>query len=71
MSEHKPSLDLSGLVVDTVEVVPAGSLDAVAYGHGAPELGASCWCNCAGGLSTSCHVTAGSSIDMPDEGVEI
>jgi hypothetical protein len=67
MSDHSPTLDLTGLVVDSVEVVPAGSLDAVGYGHGAPELGASCWCNCAGGLSFSCHVTADSAVDMPDD----
>lgn len=71
MSETKPTLDLTGLVVDTVDVVPAGSLESVAYGHGAPELGASCWCNCPGGLSTSCHVAAGSSVDMPDENEHI
>ncbi len=35
-------MDLSGLVVESIEVVPAGSLDSAAYGHGMPELAASC-----------------------------
>lgn len=35
-------LDLSDLAVESIEVVPADSLDSAAYGHGMPELAASC-----------------------------
>lgn len=36
-------LDLSGLAVENIEVVPADSLDSAAYGHGMRELAdASC-----------------------------
>ncbi len=38
-------MDLCGLVVESIEVVPAGSLDSAAYGHGMPELAASCFCS--------------------------
>lgn len=36
-------LDLSDLVVERFEVVPADSLESAAYGHGMPELAASCY----------------------------
>jgi hypothetical protein len=40
-------LDLGDLAMERIEVVPAGSLDSAAYGHGIPELAASCYgCNC-------------------------
>jgi len=44
MSDQK-LLDLSDLAVECIEVVPADSLDSAAYGHGMPELAASCQCN--------------------------
>ncbi len=37
-------LDLGGLAVESIEVVPAVSLDSAAYGHGMRELAASCGC---------------------------
>jgi hypothetical protein len=36
-------LDLSDLAVERIEVVPADSLDSAPYGHGMPELAASCY----------------------------
>ncbi len=39
-------MDLSDLAVESIEVVPAGSLDSAAYGHGMPELAASCIGDC-------------------------
>lgn len=42
MSTQNTTLDLSDLSVETIEVVPASSLDSAAYGHGMPELAASC-----------------------------
>jgi hypothetical protein len=41
-----PKLDLSDLAVESIEVIPAGSLDSATYGHGMPELAASCICTC-------------------------
>lgn len=41
MSDQKLMLDLSDLTVESVEVVPADSLDSATYGHGMPELAAS------------------------------
>lgn len=64
MSDQKLTLDLSGLSVETVEVVPADSLDSATYGHGMPELGASC-----GLLVTSCVGGGGGFVpeDLEDE----
>ena len=42
MNDQKLMLDLSDLAVESIEVVPAGSLDSATYGHGMPELAASC-----------------------------
>ncbi len=42
MSDQKLMLDLGGLAVESIEVVPAVSLDSAAYGHGMRELAASC-----------------------------
>jgi len=50
MNDQKLMLDLSDLAVESIDVVPAGSLDSATYGHGMPELGASC-----GLLVTSCR----------------
>jgi hypothetical protein len=52
-------LDLSGLAVESVEVVPASSLDSVAYGHGALELGASSsvGCGCNANNNSQCSTT--------------
>jgi hypothetical protein len=41
MSDQKLVLDLSGLAVESVEVVPADSLESATYGHGMSELAAS------------------------------
>jgi hypothetical protein len=41
-SGQKLMLDLSDLAVEKIEVIPADSLDSAAYGHGMPELAASC-----------------------------
>lgn len=62
MSDQKLLLDLSDLAVESIEVVPADSLDSAAYGHGMPELGASC-----GLLVTSCHGGQFMSVDSVDE----
>lgn len=43
MSDQKLALDLSDLAVESIEVVAADSLDSATYGHGMPELGASCY----------------------------
>ncbi len=39
-------MNVSGLVVESIEVVPADSLDSATYGHGLPELAASCCGDC-------------------------
>ena len=50
-------LDLSDLAVESIEVVPADSLDSAAYGHGMPELAASCY-QCIPPCSSSLKVSA-------------
>lgn len=52
-------MDLSGLVVESIEVVPAGSLDSAAYGHGMPEFAASC--------AEACRCNIGNSYFLPEE----
>jgi len=50
MGDQKPMLDFSDLAVESIEVIPADSLDSAAYGHGMTELAASCAgeaCSCA------------------------
>jgi hypothetical protein len=42
MSDRTLTLDLSDLAVESVEVIPADSLDSATYGHGMTELSASC-----------------------------
>src|SRR5262245_22388833 len=49
MSNQKLIMDLDDLVVESIEVAPANSLDSATYGHGMHELDASC-----GVLVTSC-----------------
>ncbi|WP_129842992.1 hypothetical protein [Streptomyces sp. RFCAC02] len=47
MSDHEFTLDLDGLDVDTIDVLPADSV--MTEGHGAIETGASCspgYCSC-------------------------
>lgn len=41
MSDQKLTLDLGDLAVESIEVVPATSLDSATYGHGIHELAAS------------------------------
>lgn len=41
MSDQKLILDLGDLAVESIEVVPASSLDSATYGHGMQELAAS------------------------------
>jgi hypothetical protein len=47
MDDHATALDLSGLMVHTVEATPATSLDTAADAHGMTELAASCRCGSA------------------------
>jgi hypothetical protein len=51
-------LDLSDLAVERIEVVPADSLDSAVYGHGMPELAASC---------TNCVPFCDASFFLPED----
>lgn len=46
MSNQKLTLDLGDLAVESIEVAPATSLSSATYGHGMPELAASCGLLC-------------------------
>jgi hypothetical protein len=57
MSDHKLVLDFSDLAVESIEVVPASSLDSATDGHGMTELAASCDGVSSCGCSTPCGCT--------------
>lgn len=54
MSNQKLILDLDDLAVESIEVVPASSLDSATYGHGTQELAASCRACGGDGMNSSC-----------------
>ena len=43
------NLDLEGLAVDSIEVLPADSIEFLSAGHGMTETAASFGCFCGGG----------------------
>lgn len=63
MSSQKPALDLSGLAVGSLEVIPADSLGSATSGQGMAELGA--FCGCGGCACGGCG--CGGCGYLPDE----
>lgn len=65
MSDQKLTLDLGDLAVESIEVVPAASLDSATYGHGMSELAASCTDD--DSSDEDPNSDCGSCLFMPDE----